>query len=208
MNRSTPPHQDIADRAGDATVSEPVVLADGYRRFERFEAEVRWPGRSPQQQTREILRGGHVVAVLPIDLARQEVVLIRQFRLSCHLALGTGETVEIVAGRVEKGEDPAQAAMRECSEEIGIVPTRLIEIFRYMPTPGLTDEVITIFLGFVDTADVPAKAGAPAEAEYIEPFRVTIQQAIAALETRAVCNGVVLMALQWLALHRERLGSL
>mgnify|MGYP001119557514 CR=1 FL=1 len=38
-------------------------------------------------------------AVLPIDLDRDEIVLIRQFRLGAHLALGKVDLVEVPAGR-------------------------------------------------------------------------------------------------------------
>ena len=38
----------------------------------------------PVVQERDVLIGGKVVAVMPIDIARQEIVLIRQFRLPAH----------------------------------------------------------------------------------------------------------------------------
>jgi len=110
------------------------------------------------------------VGVLPIDLARDEVVLIRQFRLPVHLANGNGDLVEIVAGHVEPDEPLGQAAHRECLEEIGVAPSALTELFTYLPTPGASDEQITLFLGIVDAAQVPDRAGAAAEREETQPF--------------------------------------
>jgi ADP-ribose pyrophosphatase len=135
-------------------------------------------------------------------------VLIRQFRLAAHLADGKGEMVEIVAGRVEAGEELADTARRECREEIGVEPRALIELFSYLPTPGLTDETITVFLGVIDAANVPERAGAAGEHEETRPIRVAIDAAIAALAAGRLRNGNLVIALQWLALNRHRIGRL
>src|SRR5262245_36358495 len=131
----------IADSAVAAQVSAPEVLGRGYRTYERF--SVILPGGKPQQ--RDVLRGGRVVAVLPVDLKRQEVVLICQFRLAAHLGNGLGEMVEVPAGRLEEGESYAEAAVRECEEEIGVPARSAVEAFSYFPTPGLTDERIVVY---------------------------------------------------------------
>ena len=70
----------------------------------------------------DVLRSGPAAAVLPIDPGRDELVLLRQFRLAAHLANGKGNLVEIVAGHVEENEEPAETARRECVEEIGVAP--------------------------------------------------------------------------------------
>jgi 8-oxo-dGTP pyrophosphatase MutT (NUDIX family) len=74
---------------------------------------------------RDVLKWGRVVGVLALDPVREEVVLTRQFRLGAYLALGECETLEIVAGRVDCEEDAADAARRECLEEIGVPATFL-----------------------------------------------------------------------------------
>jgi ADP-ribose pyrophosphatase len=98
------------------------------------------------------LRAGPAAAVLPLDLARQEIVLLRQFRLPAQLANGRGCLVEIVAGHVDAEEQPAEAAHRECVEEIGLVPSPLIRLLSYFTSPGMLDEEVTLFLGIVDSS--------------------------------------------------------
>ncbi len=98
-----------------------------------------------------MLRASRVAAVLVLDLARDHVVLIRQFRLPAHLATGRGDLVEIVAGRVEPDEAAIDAASRECVEEIGLAPQRLVELYSVLSTPGVVDEYVTFFLGFVES---------------------------------------------------------
>jgi ADP-ribose pyrophosphatase len=156
----------------------------------------------------DILRSGPAAAVLPIDLGRDEVVLLRQFRLAAHFANGKGNLVEIVAGHVEADEQPAETARRECVEEIGVAPDLLVELFTYLSSPGISDEEITLFLGVVDASRVPERAGAAAEHEETVPLRVSIDAALAAPAAGTVRNGPLIIALQWLALNRSRLSEI
>ena len=198
----------VADLPADVTLSPPELLAKGYRDYQRYRLTLNGASPAPASQTRDVLHGGKVVAVLPVDLARNEIVLIRQFRLPAQLANGHGDLVEIVAGRVEPNEAPIEAARRECREEIGVAPIALIELFSYLTTPGLTDEEVTVFLAAVDASRVPERSGAMAEGEQIVTLRVSIDEAIAALDSNAMRNGPLLIALQWLALNRGRLAEL
>jgi ADP-ribose pyrophosphatase len=198
----------LADAAADATVSPPTVLGGGFHRLERFSLSLRLPDGQTLDSVRDVLHVGKVTAVLPIDPARGELVLIRQFRLPAHLATGAGELTEIVAGHVEAGETPAEAGMRECVEEIGVRPSALYPMLDFMPVPGSSDEHGFMFLGLVDATRVPARAGAADEKEATRPMRVPIETALAALEQRRLRNGFCILALQWLALNRGRLDAI
>ena len=200
--------RDLADLAADIALSQPELLASGYRDYQRYRLTLTGTGGASVAQVRDLLRAGKVVTVLPIDLAREEIVLIRQFRLPAHLANGRGDLVETVAGRVEPGESLLEAARRECTEEIAVAPTALVELFSYLSTPGLTDEEITVFLAAVDASRVPEYSGAAAEGERIRTMRVSIDAALAGLNAGAMRNGPLIIALQWLALNRVRVGKL
>ncbi|UGV28014.1 NUDIX hydrolase [Rhodopseudomonas boonkerdii] len=202
---STDNKDGIADRVMDVAVSPSVTIAKGYLPYERYDIAIIRDHDETLRQQRDVLRAGRVAAVLPVDLGRGEIVLLRQFRLPAHLATGHGEMVEIVAGRIDGDERAVAAAARECREEIGIVPDRLIELYSVLPTPGITDELVTFFLGFIDSSKVPQRGGLADEHEDTRPFIVTIDAAIAALEQAQVFNGLMISALQWLALHRDRL---
>jgi ADP-ribose pyrophosphatase len=197
----------LADSPVDASISPPELLGKGFRTYLRFRYTL--PGGDPAlPHTHDLIRFGRIVGVLPVDLAREEVVLIRQFRLPAQLANGMGDMVEIVAGHVEPDEQLAQAAHRECLEEIGVAPSALSQLFTYLPTPGASDERITLFLGMVDAAQVPDRAGSAAEREETHPFRVPIDLALAALADGAMHNGLLVLALHWLALNRGRLREI
>jgi ADP-ribose pyrophosphatase len=205
MTRPALPANPIADDRADVVIAGREVLAEGFRRYERL--RVRRSGENVPRPL-DVLRSGPAAAVLPIDPGRDEVVLLRQFRLAAHLANGRGNLVEIVAGHVEADEQPAEAARRECVEEIGVAPAQLVELFTYLTSPGMSDEEITLFLGVVDASGVPERAGAAAEHEETVPMRVPIDAALAALAAGTVRNGPLIIALQWLALNRGRLGEI
>ena len=199
-------HGPIADAPAEIAISHRDVLGEGFRRYERvWVAPTHAPGAGRRH---DLLRAGPAAAVLPVDLKRDEIVLIRQFRPAAQLANGKGELIEIVAGHVEPDEAPAATARRECVEEIGVAPEPLIELFSYLTSPGLCDEEMTLFLGVVDAARVPARAGAAAEHEDIVPVRASIDAALAALSGGAIHNGPLIVALQWLALNRGRLAEI
>jgi ADP-ribose pyrophosphatase len=192
----------IADEPADVVIVEQEVLGRGFRSYERVQAR-RADG---DVETRDLLRAGAAVAVLPIDLDRDEVVLIRQFRLAAQLANGKGDLVEIVAGHVEANEAHRETARRECLEEIGVAPRLLIELFTYLTSPGLTDEEVTVFLGIVDASRAAVLAAAEREASAL--LRVPIDAALSALAAGTVRNGPLVAALQWLALNRNRLHDI
>ena len=197
---------DIADRAAQVTVSEPELLAKGFHEYRRYRLSVSIGGREKLEQKRDVIAGGKVIAVLPVDVDRDEVVLIRQFRLPGHLATGKGDMVEIVAGHVDGDESPADAAARECREEIGVAPSKIVELFTYLTSPGLTDELVTVFGAQIDASAVRERT--TTGGEHIRTLRVPIAAALEALPRNTIHNGPALMALQWLAFNRGRLRKL
>ncbi|MGH9803914.1 MAG: NUDIX hydrolase [Candidatus Acidiferrales bacterium] len=90
---------------------------------------------------RDIVEHKGSVVVLPV-LADGRILLVRQFR---H-ATG-GFLWELVAGGIDAGETPLQAARRELAEETGYVARRLERLASYFPTPGFLSEVMHVYRG-------------------------------------------------------------
>jgi ADP-ribose pyrophosphatase len=200
--------RDLADLPADASVSRPKLLARAYRDYHRYGVTVASGDHRPVTQERDVLMGGKVVLVIPVDVSRQKIVMIRQFRLPAHLANGRGDLVEFVAGRVEAGETLAEAASRECKEEIGVAPGKLVELLTYLSTPGVTDEEVTIFLAAVDTEQVREGPLVSPDGEQLYVNLISIDEAVAALDRNARRAGHLVIGLQWLALNRNRVSEL
>jgi len=203
-----PKRDELVDLPAEVVVSPPQVLAKAYRDYHRYRVTFSSQERVGVSQERDVLTGGKVVLVIPIDRGRQEIVMLRQFRLPAHLANGTGDLVELVAGRVEKGESLAEAARRECQEEIGVTPKKVVELFSYLSSPGLTDEEVTVFLADVDAAQAREGAHVTSENEQLYVWRVPIGAAIEAVGQHGARGGPLTIGLQWLALNRERITDL
>jgi len=204
----TPPAGPLADLAAEVTITDSHLLAKAFRDYEQYHFRLASDDRALPPQTRDLIRAGGVAAVLPVDLARHEIVLMHQFRFGAHIANGKGDLVEIVAGRVEAGEQPVECARRETVEEISVEPTALVELMTFLSSPGLSDEQITLFLATIDAAQVPDRGGAATEREVTRPMRVPIDAAVAALGGGTMHNGPLIVALQWLALNRSRLDDI
>jgi ADP-ribose pyrophosphatase len=198
--------EELSDRAIAAQVEGPELLARGYRPYERF--RVTLPNSDAGVHERDIVRVGEVVAIVAVDLARDEIVLVREFRIGAHLATGKGDLVQVPAGRVEKDEPLLEAARRECLEEAGVEPAKLVELFGVMPSPAMSDEHHTYFLAAVDASKVPERAGLAAEREETRPIRVKIDDALAAMASGSMQYGAARIGLQWLEINRGRLKEL
>jgi 8-oxo-dGTP pyrophosphatase MutT (NUDIX family) len=98
---------------------------------------------------------------------------------------------EIPAGRIEPGETPDEAAVRETVEETGWRPTGLRPLVRYQPINGVCDQVFHVFV-----AGSASRVGEPvdrAEAERIE--WVPMERVRRLVEEGQVLDGMSLTAL-------------
>jgi len=95
---------------------------------------------SGKLQELSIVRHGGAIAVAALDDAGR-MLIVRQYR---HAA---GDVLdEVVAGRLEIGEDPLDAARRELEEEGGVRARHWQELSRFFPAPGFCSEHMVLFL--------------------------------------------------------------
>ena len=201
-------YTDLCDCPLAVTLSKPTVLVKAYYDYRRYAVSIKTKDAPPFLQERDVLIAGKVVVVIPIDLVRQQIVLIRQFRLPAHIANGLGDMVEFVAGRVEPNETLVDAARRECREEIGIAPEKTVQLLRNLTTPGSSDEEVTIFLCAIDSSTIRDGSRTTADGEHLQIMRTSIEDAIRALNRYTMRGSPLVIGLQWLALNREQLPNL
>ena len=89
---------------------------------------------------RELVLHNGGAGILPI-WEDGTVTLVKQYRSGV-----ASQMVEICAGKLEKGENPIDAAVRELEEELGIVADKIEFLGDIAPTPAYDSEIISIYV--------------------------------------------------------------
>ncbi len=119
---------------------------------------------------RYVLRLNNAVAVVPLD--GDDVVLIEQYRTPIGESL-----LEIPAGLLDSpGEEPMAAASRELVEEIGLLPNSLSHLFDLITSPGVVDEVISIYVA--DGLEAVSRKPEGIEERYAAVHRMPLSEAL------------------------------
>ncbi|MFN4173255.1 MAG: NUDIX domain-containing protein [Pseudorhodobacter sp.] len=167
----------------------------------------RFDGSFGPVATRAAFVSGDAVTVLPYDPVRDRVLLVEQFRAG-PFARGDRQPwqLEPIAGRIDPGETPEEAARREAVEEAGLWLGDLLPIAAYYPSPGAKSEFLYSYLALTDLPDGCAIIGGEeSEAEDIRGHLVGFEALMGLVASgEAACAPLILSAL-WLQRERARL---
>ena len=120
----------------EKTISSEEIFSGRILHIRRDTVELPGGGRS----FREVVDHPGGVCVLALD-DENRVLLVRQFRYPYEKVL-----TELPAGKLEIGEDPEQAALRELREETGAAPGTFQSLGELYPSPGYCGEIIRMYL--------------------------------------------------------------
>lgn len=165
-------------------------------------------GRSPWL-SREVFLMGDAVVVLPWDPRRDRVLLIEQFRAAPLLRADPQPwMLEAVAGRVDAGESPEDAAHREAREEADLTLSRLIPVLGTYPSPGAVGEFHHHYLGIADLPDGTGGIhGLAEEAEDIRGHLLPRRRLEEMVLAGQIPNGPLAMIVLWLRAEAGRLAA-
>ncbi len=121
-----------------------------------------------------------------------KIVLVRQYRY----AYGE-ELLEIPAGKLNRGEEPLSAAMREFEEETGLVAGKMTLLFRLYPSPGYTNEIIYIYLA----EEVREGKQHLDEDEFLSVVLLPLKEAKKLCEEGKITDSKTLTAILYLCAH-------
>ncbi|ERK17304.1 MAG: ADP-ribose diphosphatase [Pantoea sp.] len=190
----------------DVEIIARETLYDGFFSIVRYRFRHRlFNGEMSGEVQREVFERGHAAVLLPYDPLRDEVVLIEQIRIPALDSSATPWLLEMVAGIIEPGETTEQVARREAVEEAGLKVGRTKPIVSYLASPGGTSERLSILVGEVDASQAEGNHGLEEENEDILVHVVSREQAYRWVEEGIIDNAASVIALQWLALHHEKL---
>lgn len=150
--------------APDPARVETLARREAYGRFFSVEEIAlrhrRYDGDWSPALDREVFISADAALLLPYDPVADTVLLISQFRVG-PMARGQVQCwmLEPIAGRVDAGESPADAARREAVEEAGLDIGRLYPLPPHYPTPGANSEFFYPFIAAVDLSGRTAGQG-------------------------------------------------
>ncbi len=171
--------------------------------FRRFDG-----GFSPVVN-RAVFVSGDAVTVLPYDAARDRVLVIEQFRPGPYVR-GDAQpwSVEAIAGRIDAGETPEQAAQREAVEEAGLTLGPLLAVGGYYPSPAAKGEYLYSYVALTDLPDgIEGVFGVEGEAEDIRGHLIPFARLMALVASGEVNNAPLLITALWLQRERDRLRA-
>jgi len=188
-------------------VLDSAVVYDGFFRMVRYRLRHGlFEGGLSEPLTRELFERGHSVGVLPYDADRDEVLLTEQFRVGALEHPRGAWLMEIIAGMVEPGEMPVDVARREAVEEADCRLDEVVPICEYLVSPGGTSESVALYCARMDSEGLDGGIhGHDHEGEDIKVHVVPFEEAMDMVETGVIHAAMPIIALQWLALNRERI---
>ena len=193
------------NRDDDVEVVEREACFRGFYQLDRLHLRHRlFAGGMGKLINRELFVRHDAVCVLPYDPQRDCVVLIEQFRIGALDKSANPWLIELVAGLIDKDEQPEQVARREAVEEAGLELAELWPLTQYYPSPGGSDERVQLYVGRCDSCGAGGVHGLEEEGEDIRVLVWSLDEALAALDDGRIDNAASIIALQWLALNRDK----
>lgn len=142
---------------------------------------------------REIIKHPGAVAILAIT-DDNKIVMVEQYRKALERTI-----VEIPAGKLEKGEEPALCARRELEEETGYKCASLDLLISFYTSPGFADEIVHLFVarGLVKKED----SAALDEDEFVNLEELTLDEALQYISEQKIYDAKTAYAIQYLQLQ-------
>ncbi|SEG14449.1 NUDIX hydrolase [Paenibacillus sp. UNC499MF] len=117
--------------------------------------------------TREIVKHPGAVAVLALT-DDDRMIVVEQYRKALEKS-----QVEIPAGKLDPGEEPIRAAIRELEEETGYSSESVRPVCSFYTSPGFADEILHLFVA----ENLVRGEARPDEDEFLECEEITLQEA-------------------------------
>jgi len=162
-----------------------------------------WRRSSGEWQTlhRETFDRGDGVAILPYNLARRTVLLIRQFRYPTYANGYDDLLVEAPAGSLDDAA-PEARVRSEAEEEIGYRLGPVQKIFEAFTSPGAVTEKLHFFVAeYQPDMKIGNGGGLAHEGEDIETLELPFAEALAMIANGRIVDAKTIMLLQYAALN-------
>ena len=177
------------------------VLSDNYGTLKSTTFEWRRNDGAWQTMTRDVFDRGNAAAILPYNLARRTVVLVRQFRLPTYVNGYDDLLIEAAAGLLDDAS-PEDRIRAEAEEEIGYRLHHVHKVFEAFMSPGAVTEKIHFFVAeYEPEMRVSDGGGLAHEGEDIEVLELAFDDALKMISDGRIVDAKTIMLLQHAALQ-------
>ncbi len=137
---------------------------------------------------REVVNHRPAVGILPV-LDDGRLLLVQQYRYAVN-----EDCWEIPAGLINRGEQPRQAARRECREETGFYPGKLQSLGWVYTSPGYSTEKIYLYVA----TGLKACAGQKLDDdEFLVAHKLTLAKALRMVNQGEIVDSKTILVLLW-----------
>ena len=171
----------LDEQLNEKTVSRKIAFEGRVFQVEVKDVEL-FDGSISQREV-VLHNGGATIVALDDDL---NVYLVRQFRSPYEKVL-----LELPAGKLEKGEDPRECAIRELKEETGMQAETVEDLGKMYATPGYCSEIIHMYLA----RGLSFGEGNPDDGEFLQSVKMPLKQALEMIDNNEISDAKTMAAL-------------
>ena len=147
-----------------------------------------------RKTTRDIVEHSECVAIVAVD-PDNKILLVKQYRLPAGKQL-----LEIPAGGIDGGEEPADAVRREMQEETGYFPQKVENLGGFYSSPGYCTEYLHLYMA---TELVPGRLVAE-DTDSITLVRTNHEEITELIQSGEICDAKSIAGLlAWLNTRRS-----
>lgn len=182
------------------------LLADDWAKLTKYTIDFRRGDGRIERQIRQVYNRGNGAGILPIDINRGSVLLVKQFRMPVYMnppadVAARGMLIEVCAGLLDEN-DPETAIRKEAEEELGYHLRSVHKVFDAYMSPGSVSERLSLFVAEYSPPDrISAGGGAVDEGEDIEVVEMPLREALAMVDGGTIVDAKTVMLLQYAALR-------
>jgi nudix-type nucleoside diphosphatase (YffH/AdpP family) len=190
----------------DFEIKNQKRILDGFIKVDELQVEFdRFDQQGRNLVKRFNLERPEAAAVILENVSNNSVIVVEQFRFAVASKPNQNAwIIEIIAGLVDPGETPIEAAYRETLEESGYQVKQLEHLYTFYASIGISNENVHIFYGQVTDADKIEKGGGlEIESEDLKIHEIPISELVEMLKKGEIRDSKTIMGIQWLASKKQ-----
>lgn len=192
----------VQSKRAEVRIADSKILSDDWYTLIKYTFDLRRRDGEWQRQNREVYDRGNGATILLYNRQKRTVILTRQFRFPVFINGHDGYLIEAAAGLLDN-MDPENRIKAEAEEETGYRVANVQKVFEAFMSPGSVTEKLFFYTAEYQSGDkISQGGGIEAEGEDIEVMELTLDDALAAIDSGLICDGKTIMLIYHVALKK------